>query len=518
VRERALRTAAEAELAQTMVWYRAHEATWHRKAEEWGKAAMIKLKRSTAELKDVKAQLEASRLEVERSHRSIQAVELSRKHDYEALKSAGEQEGIFGIKRLESLRSKTKRDRHGTGLRMLSRVAGSLGFGSKAGGEKWTSLTRDATNQGTPEFLQTFFHNRSEVKSCVDQWYVGAQQILVSSRRMRTGMIILRMHCSAETELAAARGLVAWRQKSMKPDWKAKAKLDSVNHAHYLEQEKFCLEKEKLEVEARMAEARNARNIMHNVAQKILHRDKACAIVIWQENLRSHMGVKRGERIMKRVGARFMNKDTVHVLMEMKENFQLHLRKMHAAHVMKKVGSRMNKRALYQNWFEWYKNAKDGFKEMWQLRAEKYQLEIDSLQLKYALTSQIGAETVMKRVARRMLSKVALGGLNVWRVQVEAHLEQLKGRRLMQRVAMRIMNKSLSLVFRDMKENWIVVRDNARGKGILKRVGARMLRADWRGGLERWHQRALRAGLMAAYDAPNPNPNPNPTCRSHGRL
>ena len=49
-----------------MVWYRAHESSWHQKAEDWGKHAMARLRKTTAELTDTRTQLEIARREVNR--------------------------------------------------------------------------------------------------------------------------------------------------------------------------------------------------------------------------------------------------------------------------------------------------------------------------------------------------------------------------------------------------------------------------------------------------------------------
>merc|ERR1712054_316990 len=101
--------------------------------------------------------------------------------------------------------------------------------------------------------------------------------------------------------------------------------------------------------------------------------------------------------------------------------------------IMRRVGARFNNKEIAANWTEWHRNYKDGILEMWSNRANRLQYEIDSLQMKFNLTTQSGGEAIMRNVAKRLLMGEVSLGIIAWIANVRAYKNQLKAELIFKR-------------------------------------------------------------------------------------
>ena len=132
--------------------------------------------------------------------------------------------------------------------------------------------------------------------------------------------------------------------------------------------------------------------IMRNVAQRLMNRELATAVITWQSNLNEVKAKERAHAICKRVGLRMLNRDLSDAVMEWRDQQVEEKNRLRGEGIMRRVGSRMRNKELAMNWAEWVRNYKAGILEMWQNRAQNTKIELEALQMKFAFTTQVQQE------------------------------------------------------------------------------------------------------------------------------
>ena len=130
---------------------------------------------------------------------------------------------------------------------------------------------------------------------------------------------------------------------------------------------------------------------MRNVAQRLMNREVASAIVVWRAQYDEVKSRERGEAILKRVGLRMLNRGTSDAVMEWRGQHMEVKNRLRGEGIMMRVGSRMRNKEVALNWAEWVRNYKAGILTMWQNRHRNLSVELDALKMKFAFTTQVFA-------------------------------------------------------------------------------------------------------------------------------
>ena len=221
-----------------------------------------------------------------------------------------------------------------------------------------------------------------------------------------------------------------------------------------------------------------AENIMRNVAKRMLMKEVSVGLLSWKYKWAEDANQVKGEAIMRRVGLRILNKELSVCYLGWKYKYLEDANQERGEQILRRVGARLMKAELSQGYVEWVRNKENGIKDMWRRRAENYQIEINSLQLKFSLTTQSGAENIMRNVAKRMLLKDALAKLTVWKDGWLVDHKQARGERILKRVGARFRNGDVMEKVSNWRANSGVDASQLRGEAIMRRVGARMLKKD----------------------------------------
>ena len=128
---------------------------------------------------------------------------------------------------------------------------------------------------------------------------------------------------------------------------------------------------------------------MRNVAQRLMNREAASAIIIWHSNFNEEKSRKRGEAIMKRVGLRMLNRGLSDAVMEWRDQQVEEKSRLRGEGIMRRVGGRMRNKELALNFAEWARNYKAGILTMCKNRHESLRVELDALKMQFALTTQV---------------------------------------------------------------------------------------------------------------------------------
>ena len=128
--------------------------------------------------------------------------------------------------------------------------------------------------------------------------------------------------------------------------------------------------------------------IMRNVAQRILNKEAAAAVIVWRLRWTAHRNQERAEGIMRRVAKRILHRDVSDALMGWREAQVEETCRKRGEAIMRRVGGRMKNKELALNWQEWYRNFKADIVGMWRNRMHQLQLELDEMTLKYKLTKE----------------------------------------------------------------------------------------------------------------------------------
>ena len=130
---------------------------------------------------------------------------------------------------------------------------------------------------------------------------------------------------------------------------------------------------------------------MKNVAKRMLNNDMARAIIAWRSKSNAHV---RAERIMKRVGGRWMHGEMSNAFENWQESHAREKARLHAEVLMRRVGNRLQNKQVALNFAEFERNAKNDREIMWRNRVAKLQVEVDSLQMKFTLVTQVMKQTM----------------------------------------------------------------------------------------------------------------------------
>jgi len=262
------------------------------------------------------------------------------------------------------------------------------------------------------------------------------------------------------------------------------------------------------------ASHRSGEQIMRNVAKRILFQDKASAVISWARSSREFKAQLRGERILKKIGAKFKNQDLFDMVNSWQERWREDGALKRGEQIMRRVGTRFLKKELSLLYGEWVHNYRGDLREILTNRTNKLQMEIDSLHLRFILTTQGGAEKIMKNVAKRIMAGDLMTAVLAWKQKAQEAASQVRGERLMKRVGLRLRGASDTVSCLDAIREWNAKwghiaaerksmhqlhKTMSRGERMMFRIGQRFRHGDWSGALQRWRQRAVLSGLHGAF-------------------
>ena len=98
---------------------------------------------------------------------------------------------------------------------------------------------------------------------------------------------------------------------------------------------------------------------------------------------------ERAERIMFRVGMRMKNRELSDAVLEWREQQVEEKQRLRAEGIMRRVGGRMRNRELALNYAEWCRNYRGDVVTMWQNRNAQLTMELETLQMKFMMTTQV---------------------------------------------------------------------------------------------------------------------------------
>jgi len=180
------------------------------------------------------------------------------------------------------------------------------------------------------------------------------------------------------------------------------------------------------------------------------------------------------ESKMRKVAKDLLNQELAEAFRNWMIKFKEETNQVKGEAIMKRVGGRMRNKELVGCWDKWFKNSSEGIREMWQLRAARWQADFDTLQMKFDLVTRSGAENIMRNVAKRMIMGEVAKYIIGWKHKVTCDNNQAKGEAIMRRVGGRLKNREISDAFQDWSMNMTEEVNQARGEAIMKRVGGRM--------------------------------------------
>ena len=85
-----------------------------------------------------------------------------------------------------------------------------------------------------------------------------------------------------------------------------------------------------------------------------------------------------------------MNRDLSDALREWHGKWWEEKSRVRAEEVMRRVGGRMRNKELALNWAEWSRNYRNDVTTVWKNLCSKLQGEIEALELKFSLSTQVG--------------------------------------------------------------------------------------------------------------------------------
>merc|ERR1719272_1697185 len=183
--------------------------------------------------------------------------------------------------------------------------------------------------------------------------------------------------------------------------------------------EKWELKSNELELTLAITAQTGAEGLMRKVALKMKNKELAGCVREWRMTQQcekaEHMAQERGEQIMKRVGMRMLNRDLSDRFMIWSSSWRADAAEQRGLGIMKRAGARMRMGELVEAIKNWQASAVHGVLEMWQQRAEKWELKSNELELTLAITAQAGAEGLMRKVALKMKNKELAGCVREWR-------------------------------------------------------------------------------------------------------
>ena len=187
------------------------------------------------------------------------------------------------------------------------------------------------------------------------------------------------------------------------------------------------------ELKLTMASQQGAEAIMRNVALKIKNRDIAAAVSVWkyaqQDEKYQAQCQARAEDIMRKVGGRWKNQELWAMFREWRGKQLEEYAQIRAEGIMKRVGSRMRNKDLALNYQEWKSNAFNDRVTTWKNRAEKAELALGALEMTVMMKANVGAEKIMKRVARDWLSGSSRVFVFNWKENLTNHKQRLREKR-----------------------------------------------------------------------------------------
>ena len=141
---------------------------------------------------------------------------------------------------------------------------------------------------------------------------------------------------------------------------------------------------------------------MKNVAKRMRMGDVARAVIAWQMGLHEAKSQERAERIMFRVGMRMKNRELSDAVLEWRTRQVEEKQRLRAEGIMRRVGGRMRNRELALNYAEWCRNYRGDVVTMWQNRNAQLTMELETLQMKFMMTTQVRGRVRQCGVHARM--------------------------------------------------------------------------------------------------------------------
>ena len=139
---------------------------------------------------------------------------------------------------------------------------------------------------------------------------------------------------------------------------------------------------------------------MRNVAKRMMNGELAQKFITmrlkWEDDVRVRKAQERAEAIMKRVGGRWLNREASDCFREWNGKMVQEKSQQRAEAIMRRVGGRMRNKELALNWAEWYRNYKGDMKTMWLNRNARLQEELDAMNLKFMMVTQVKRCLVVK--------------------------------------------------------------------------------------------------------------------------
>merc|ERR1719247_1505291 len=124
----------------------------------------------------------------------------------------------------------------------------------------------------------------------------------------------------------------------------------------------------------------------------------------------------------------------------------------------------MRNKDLALNWQEWYRN----------FRADviaRLKSETETLEMKFTLATQSGAEGIMRNVAKRMMKGDLARVVIAWHQGLLEMRSQQRGENIMRRVGGRWQNREVSDAVREWRDQHRAEKAKLRAEGIMRRVG-----------------------------------------------